>query len=109
MNGFQLTFYLEQDRRHGHQPLAEWLVEAVREMGIPGATVIAATQGFGHHGHVHSARFFELGDQPRAVVMVVSAADADRVLARLAAEAIELFYVRVAVEFGITGRAPGAS
>ncbi len=27
MNGYQLTFFTQQNRRHGHQPLAKWLRE----------------------------------------------------------------------------------
>ncbi len=26
MQGFQLTFFTPQDRKHGHTPMAEWLL-----------------------------------------------------------------------------------
>lgn len=29
MNGYQLTFFTQQNRQHNHVPLGEWLVQAV--------------------------------------------------------------------------------
>ena len=34
MNGYQLTFYTEQNRKHGHQTVCEWLLHEVRQLGI---------------------------------------------------------------------------
>lgn len=38
MKGFQITFFTQQDRRHHHKPMAEWLMLAARDLGIRGAT-----------------------------------------------------------------------
>lgn len=38
MQGYQLTFFTQQDRRHGWKPLAEWLVVTARDMGINGVS-----------------------------------------------------------------------
>jgi PII-like signaling protein len=103
MNGYQITFFTQQDKRHRGKPLAEWLVQASREIGLRGATVIPASEGFGHHGRIHSAHFFELADQPVEVVMAVTAEEAERLFARLATEAVHVFYVKTAVEFGSLG------
>jgi len=103
MQGYQLTFFTQQDRMHGRHGLADWLVEEARRLGIGGATLIAAAEGFGHHGKMHSARFFELADQPLEVAMAVSAEEADRLFLRLREEGINIFYVKTPIEYGMTG------
>lgn len=104
MDGYLITFHTQQDKRHAGRPIAEWLLDLARELKLPGATLIAASEGFGQHGRLHSAHFFELADQPLEIQMAVAAADAERLFARLAAEGVELFYVKSPVEFGVTGR-----
>jgi PII-like signaling protein len=103
MQGFQLTFFTQQDHRHRGKPLAHWLVEEARAMGIRGATLVAASEGFGQHRRIHSARFIELGDTPVEVVMAVTDEELDRLFARLKAENVRLFYIKTPVEFGNTG------
>ena len=104
MDGYQITFFTQQDKRHAGRPIAEWLLALARELDLPGATLIAAAEGYGQHRRLHSAHFFELADQPLEIQIAVAAADAERLFARLAAEGVELFYVKSAVEFGVTGR-----
>ncbi|HYA75638.1 MAG TPA: DUF190 domain-containing protein, partial [Burkholderiaceae bacterium] len=101
--GYQITFFTQQDRRHHGKPLADWLVHLAKDMDLRGATLIAASEGFGHHGRIHSAHFFELADQPIEVVMAVTAEEATRLFARLRSEGVELFYVKTPVEFGTLG------
>lgn len=103
MQGYQLTFFTQQDRKHRGEPLAHWLVEQARAMGIGGATVLAASEGFGHAGRIHAARFLELADQPIEVVMAVTAEQADRLFEHLKAEGVRVFYSKTPVEFGTTG------
>lgn len=103
MNGYQLTFFTQQDRRHHGKPVGHWLLELAREMGIRGATMIAAAEGVGHEGRVHSAHFFDLADQPLEVVMAVSAANSDRLFTRLRADGVKLFYIKAPIEFGVLG------
>ena len=102
MQGFQLTFFTNQDHRHHGKPLAHWLVEHARAIGIRGATLVPATESYGHHGRIHSSHFFELADQPIEVVMAVTAEEADRVFTTLKAEHVRLFYIKMPVEFGTT-------
>ena len=68
MKGYQITFFTQQDRQHKHKPLAEWLMLAARDIGVQGATIVSGGEGYGHHGRIHSAHFFELADQPQEVV-----------------------------------------
>lgn len=103
MHGFQLTFFTQQDKRHHGKLLTEWLLEEAKLLGIGGATVIAASEGFGHGGRRHSAHFFELADQPVEVTMAMSAEASDRLFARLREEGLKVFYVKAPIEFGVTG------
>jgi len=105
MQGFQLTFFTQQDRHHNGKPLAEWLVEETRRMGIGGATLLNAAEGFGHDGKIHSAHFFELADQPTTVTMAVSASESERFFARLSEAEVKVFYVKTPIEYGTTGEA----
>jgi PII-like signaling protein len=107
MKGYQITFFTQQDRRHHGKPLGEWLLLLAREMGLPGATLLAGSEGFGHHRRIHSAHFFELADQPQEVQIVADEAQTERFFARLEAEDVHLFYVKVPVEFGTSGGADG--
>ena len=103
MNGYQLTFFTQQDHRHKGKPLAEWLVEAAMRAGIRGATMITAAEGFGHHRRIHAARFFELADQPIEVTMAVTEAEAAAFFEHLQAEKVHVFYVKAPIEFGTLG------
>lgn len=103
MHGYQLTFFTQQDRTHRHLPLAQWLLEEARSLGISGGTIVPGLQGFGHDRKIRSAHFFELTDQPLEVTLAVSGGDADRLFARLREESISIFYVKTPIEFGMTG------
>lgn len=109
MNGFQLSFFTQQDHRIHGVAVGDWLVRVAKEMGLRGATLFSGGEGFGRHHRIHSARFFELADQPIEVVMVVTQDEADRLFARLAAEKLRLFYVKTPVEFGVVGEADSAT
>lgn len=103
MQGYQLTFFTQQDRKHGCLPLGEWLVQEARKLSVGGATLIAASEGFGHGNKLHSAHFFDLADQPIEVTMALNESDAQRLLQCLHEEKINVFYVKTPIEFGMTG------
>ena len=103
MLGYQLTFFTQQDRNHRGRSLAKWLLEEARNLGIGGATLIPAAEGFGHDRKLRSVHFFELTDQPLEVTMAVSEADADRLFAQIREEGINIFFVKTPIEFGMTG------
>jgi len=105
MQGFQLEFFMDQSKRHQKLPLFEWLVETARSHGISGCTVIMGNMGFGQNRQIHSARFFELADQPVEVTMVVTQQQADDLFALLEQEKVHMFYVKLPVEFGTLGAA----
>jgi PII-like signaling protein len=103
VNGFQLTFFTQQDHQHHHKSLGHWLVEEARAMGVSGATLITASEGFGHHRHLHRVHFIDLSEQPIEVVMAVTVEEADQLFAKLASEKIRVFYSKTPVEFGTIG------
>lgn len=105
MQGFQLTFFTVRNRKHGGKPLAQWLLEEAQGLGVRGASLVSASEGFGEHGQVHSVRFFELGDQPVEVTMAITADELTRFMARLTEEQVKVFYTKVPAEFGTTGGA----
>lgn len=105
MKGFQLEFFMEQNKRHAHHALWEWLLETARTHGIRGATVFMGAMGYGLHRRIHSAHFFELADQPVQVTMVVTEEEAERLFALLHEEKVHMFFVKLPVEFGMLGEA----
>jgi uncharacterized protein len=105
MNGFRISFFTVQDHRHKGKPIADWLVQLAKELGLTGATLIPGGEGFGHHRRMHSVRFIELTDQPQEVVMVVTTEEADRLFERLRQEGVHLFYAKTPAEFGVLGEA----
>ena len=105
MNGHQISIYTTLGRRIHGKPLKDWLIGVAREVGIPGATVFAGVEGYGHDRRFHSAHFFELADEPILIVVVVTEDQKRQLLSRLDAEGCELFYVAQPVEFGSAGKA----
>lgn len=105
MKGYQVTFFTQQDKRHAGTPMAEWLMFAARRMGLHGATIVAASEGFGHRGRIHSAHFFELADQPQEVTLACTAEELERLFDHLRKEGVHVFYVKSEVQFGVVGEA----
>ncbi|MDN7799423.1 MULTISPECIES: DUF190 domain-containing protein [Burkholderiaceae] len=103
MNGFLLTFYTEQNKRHGHRTICEWLLHEVRELGIHGATVISGSEGIGHAGAHHAAHMLKLNDQPVQIILAVTDDESQRLLDVVKAEHVHVFYTRTPVEYGLLG------
>jgi PII-like signaling protein len=47
MQGYQLTFYTQEGRRHHGKQLSHWLMQVMREMQIRGATHTVAAEESG--------------------------------------------------------------
>ncbi len=103
MNGCFLKFYVAENRRHHHLLAYEWLLEEAQRLGLQGGSAFRALAGFGRQGRLHEEHFFELaGDLPVEVSFVTTPEEADRLLARLKGEGLNLFYLRVPVDFGFS-------
>ncbi len=104
MNGYQITFFTQQNRRFKGKQVGDWLMQLVEELGLRGASLHAGGVSFARGGRVHSAHFFELTDQPVEVLIAATTEEATRLFDRLKAEGVHLFYVKTPVEFGVLGR-----
>jgi uncharacterized protein len=104
MQGYQLSFITELNRRiEGQQPM-EWLMQQAKLLGISGVTTFAGVESFGSHGRRHSARFFELADQPIEIMMAVSQDQAASLFNKINATETRLFYIKMPIEYGELGR-----
>ena len=104
MKGYQISFLAEQNRRIEHKQAMEWLLQLAKELGISGCTVFSGVESFGADGRRHSARFFELADQPMEMVMAVTGEQADRLFERIAAMDTKIFYIKTPIEYGQLGK-----
>jgi PII-like signaling protein len=104
MNGFYLRFYAHEDRKVHGVLFYEWLLAEAKKIGIPGGSAFKAMAGYGRHGVMHETKFFELaGDVAVEIEFIVSAADADRLVALVRASGVPVFYGKVPAEFGVIG------
>lgn len=104
MIGCYLKFYVPENQRHQHRLTYEWLLEEALRLGFQGGSAFRALAGFGRHGRLHEEHFIELaGDLPVEVGFVLTPEEADRFLAHITAQGLNLFYVRVPAQAGVTG------
>ena len=104
MQGVCLKFFVTETQRQSGQLLYEWLLEEAKRLGVPGGSVFRATEGYGRHGRLHKETFFELaGDLPLEVEVVLSAEQANTLLGLIRQENLQLFYVKMPAEYGVTG------
>ena len=103
MKGCLLRFYMQENRKHGHILLYEWLLEQAKQIGIHGGSAFRAIAGFGRHGKLHEQHFFELaGDLTVTVEFLLSDDEAQKLLDLVAREQVRVFYAKSSAEFGMT-------
>jgi len=102
VQGYQLTFFTQQDRTHKQQWIGSWIIEEARRLSIEGATLFSATEGFGHERKLHAVGFYDQSDQPVAVTMAASQTAAEHFLEHLKQEGLNVFYIKTPIEFGMT-------
>jgi len=103
MNGFQISFITEQNQRIEGKPATEWLMHLAKELGCTGATTFAGVESFGGDGRRHSAKFFELVDQPIEIMMAVTEQQATALFGKIRTTETRLFYIKIPVEYGELG------
>lgn len=107
MQGIYLKFYVAEGHKHGSLCVYEWLLERAKEIGIHGGSAFRAMAGYGRHHKMHEDHFFELqGTLPVEVGFVVTDDEAQALFELIAAAELSLFYVKLPVEFGVTGGDP---
>ena len=104
MQSVALKFYVSEKQHHHNELMHEWLLRLAQRLEIPGGSAFRAIAGYGKHGRMREETFFELaGNLAVAVEFILDTKDADRLLAAIVAEKLQLHYVRYAVESGTTG------
>ncbi len=104
MQNVVIRFYVTEKQHHQGELLYEWLLRLAQRLELPGGSAFRAIAGFGKHGKMHEETFFELaGELSVAVEFVLSVADADKLIAAIRDERLNLHYVRFAAESGATG------
>jgi PII-like signaling protein len=103
MKGYQISFITEQNQRIEGKPASEWLIQLAKEFGCTGTTTFAGVESFGSDGRRHSAKFFELVDQPIEIMMAVTEQQATALLEKIKTTETRLFYIKTPVEFGELG------
>jgi PII-like signaling protein len=102
MEGSFLRFYVHENQRHHHVLLWEWLLDHANKMGIRGGSAFRAMAGFGRHHVLHEQRFFGLaGSLTIEVEFIVTADEAQRLLALIKQEGIRVFYAHIPARFGV--------
>ena len=100
MNGVYLRFYMHENRRIHGALLYEWLLELAQKIGLHGGTAFKAMAGFGSHGRLHEAKFFELaGDLTVEVEFLLTEDEAEKLLSAVRAEHVHVFCAKAPAEF----------
>ena len=102
--GVYLRFFVHENRRHGGILLYDWLLAEAKQLGLPGGTAFRSIAGYGRHGVTHEAHFLELaGQETVRVDFVVTREAANKMLARVREENLQMFYALLPAEFGVLG------
>jgi PII-like signaling protein len=102
MEGYFVTFFTQQNRKHDGIPLANWIIEEAKKQGVGGATLFSGKEGFGHDGRFHSKNYFDLQDPPLQVAMALTFDEYDRLMARFSTNNLRVFFTKSKIEFGFT-------
>lgn len=65
----EITLFLDEDDRHEGMQMQEYIMRYLMHHGILGATVFAATMGYGHKHHLHRPK--GLGTSDEGPIMIV--------------------------------------
>lgn len=69
--GKLLRIFVDEADWHGKQPLFMALIEALKNAGFVGATVLKGIEGHGVHKSVHSTRTFDLSTNLPVLIEVI--------------------------------------
>ena len=71
-NGHLLRIFIGEAAKHDGKPLYEWLVRKAKEMGLAGATVVRAIEGYGAHSQIHTAKILDLSTNLPIIIEIVA-------------------------------------
>lgn len=98
--GYEVIFITPQNRRHDGKLVSKHVVDIAHDLGIGRMTKRLDSEGQGTSGHLHSAHFFELADQPIEIMFVVGRETGERLIEAVRSAGIHVFCIRKQVEFG---------
>ena len=102
MKGAYLRFYTHENRKVHGMLFYEWLLEQAKKIGVHGGTAFKAMAGFGRHGVLHEAKFFELaGDLTVEVEFIVTEDEARKLFDVIREAKQRVFYACVPADFGV--------
>ena len=70
-----LRIYIGESDQWRHKPLYHQLVQAARDQGLAGATVLRGIEGFGASSRIHTSRILALSEDLPLVIEIVDTAD----------------------------------
>lgn len=70
-----LRVFVGESDKHEGRPLYEAIVQAAREHGLAGATVLRGILGFGAHSRIHTAKILRLSEDLPMVIEIVDKPD----------------------------------
>jgi PII-like signaling protein len=70
-DGRLLRIFISENDKHAGVPLSNWIVRQARDHQLSGATVLRGLEGFGAHGHLHTAKFQRSATDHPIVVEIV--------------------------------------
>ncbi|WP_419787361.1 DUF190 domain-containing protein [Pseudodesulfovibrio sp.] len=102
MKGYLVIFFTQRSRTHEGIPVSRWIIEAAKELGARGATLLTGSEGLGHDGRLHMDNYFDLEDAPEQITMALTAEECNKLLHLLKDSNLRVFYTRSEIEFGFT-------
>lgn len=98
-----IKLFVHELRKHKGELLYEWILEKGRTLGLHGGSALRAISGFGRHGVIHEEHFLELGSSvPIEILFYITQEEADKLLAELKKENLDLMYATHPVTIGHT-------
>jgi len=70
-DGRLLRIFIGENDKHSGIPLFDWIVKQARDHQLAGATVVRGLEGFGAHGHLHTAKFHRSATDLPIVVEII--------------------------------------
>ena len=98
--GYEILFMAPRSQRHHGKPMLDAVIAIAKAHGIHRYTRRANTESVGQDGRAHATHFFELADEPEVLLFVLGAHRSAELLDAVRDEALHVFCVRRAIEFG---------
>lgn len=67
----RIRIYTGEDDKHKGRPMADFIVEEARKIGLAGATVFRGMSGFGANSRLHTSKILRLSEDLPVVVEIV--------------------------------------